>query len=60
VDPYRPGNHLPAGYSVILTPPQQEGLDTSVYTRLGDSLYRVDRQTGLAQALIGQISTLLH
>ena len=59
-DPWRTGDHLPQGYSVLLTPLVQQGPDTSVYVRLGDSVYRIDRQTGQVLDTIGAISALLH
>ena len=58
--PYRTGDHLPDGYRVIFTPPSQPGMDNALYARLGNSLYRVDRNTGLVLNLIGTIANLLH
>ncbi len=60
IDPYQPGDQLPNGYTVILTPPVQQGPDRSVYARYGDSLYRVDRQNGQVLQWIGDLSALLR
>lgn len=57
--PYRKGDHLPDGYEVILTPASQSGADDGLYVRLGDSLYRIDRNTGLVLDLIGTVANLL-
>ena len=54
------GDHLPAGYRVIIDPAQHIGLDDALYVRQGDSLYRLDRRTDQVLNLIGTISSLLQ
>lgn len=59
IDPYKVGDNLPSGYSVILTPPAQPGPDTSVYARSGDQLYRVAPGTGQVQQQVGEVGKLI-
>ena len=59
-DPYQIGDHLPGGYQVIFAPPGTTIPDNALYVRLGNSLYRMDRDTGEVLNLLGSIEELLH
>jgi hypothetical protein len=57
--PYAIGTRLPEGFRVIIDPRHYAEGGSSLYARLGDSLYRVDRRTGLVLDLIGNLASLL-
>jgi len=58
--PLSAGQVLPAGYQTILDPHSYAALDDALYVRLGDQLYRLDRQTGVVLNLIGTVAQLLQ
>ena len=59
VDPYGIGDLLPNGYVPVIDPQLYAPNDTSSYVRSGDSLYRIDGETGLILDLIGNLFDLL-
>ena len=59
-DPFPIGAHLPDGYHVVIDPAQYDPNDEVIYTRRGDTIYRVDRQNDQVIDLIGTITDLLN
>ena len=57
--PHRLGEVLPLGHQVIFAPIGDSSDDDGLYTRLGDSIYRIDRDTGAVLQLIGTVASLL-
>ncbi len=58
-DPYAIGAHLPNGYHVVIDPRQYDPHDDIIYTRRGDTIYRVERENGQVIDLIGTIADIL-
>lgn len=58
-DPFRVGDRLPPGYTVLLTPDMQTA-PNSQFVRMNDSLYQIDSTTGLVLQLIGTIANLFR
>ena len=59
LDPYKVGDRLPRGYTVILLPRPGTSADPSVYVRSGDTIYRVAPTTGQVQEQVGQVGRLI-
>jgi hypothetical protein len=57
--PHRLGEVLPLGHQVLFAPIGGSSEDDGIYTRLGDSIYRIDRDTGAVLQLIGTLASLL-
>ena len=55
-DRFAVGDKLPEGYEVIVDPWLLEPGSNTRYVRLGDSIYRVDQDTGLVLDVVGQAS----
>ena len=58
-DPYGIGDRLPDGYVTVIDPRLFAPNDNAYYVRSGDSLYRIDGETGLILDLIGNLFDLL-
>jgi hypothetical protein len=57
--PYLPGDVLPPGHQLLFAPIGDSNDDDGLYARLGDSIYRIDRDTGAVLQLIGTVASLL-
>ena len=57
--PHLLGDVLPSGHLVIFSPLGDSSDDDGLYTRLGDSIYRIDRDTGAVLQPIGTVASLL-
>ena len=58
--PYQIGDHLPDGYRVIFAPPVPDTEDRALYVRIGDTMYRMDRDTGNVLGELGGVADLLQ
>lgn len=58
-DPYGIGDRLPDGYVTIIDPRLFRPNDQAYYVRRGDTLYRIDRETGLILDILGKLADLL-
>ena len=58
-DPHLLGEILPFGHQVIFSPIGDSSADDGIYTRLGDSIYRIDRDTGAVLQMMGTVADLL-
>lgn len=57
---YRVGDRIERDY-VVLTDPYRYGLDgRRTYWRVGDSVYQVDRETGVILEILGGLSQLMN
>ncbi|WP_238991822.1 hypothetical protein [Gemmobacter caeruleus] len=56
---YRPGEVIDRDY-IVIRDPGRYGLPDGTYYRVGDYLYRVDRDTRAVLDLIGAVNTLLN
>ena len=59
-DPYGIGDRLPDGYVTLIDPQLFSPNDSAYYVRRGDTLYRIDAETGLVLNLIGNLADLLR
>ena len=59
-DPYGIGDRLPEGYVVFLDPRHFAPTPDPLYVRYGDTVYLIDRATGLIREIIGILNLLFR
>ena len=59
-DRFGVGDRLPDGYEVIIDPRLYEPGSNTRYVRYGDSIYRVDQDTGIVLDVIGLVSDFVN
>ena len=59
-DPYGIGDSLPDGYVTVIDPQLLAPNDNGYYVRQGDTIYRIDRTTGLVLDVISTVTGLLN
>lgn len=57
---YRIGDRIPDGYVLVRDPWRYGYREPGTYWRVGDSLFRVNSQTGEVLAVLGLVSALLN
>ena len=59
-DPYGVGDRLPTGYTAFLDPQRYARTPDPLFVRQGDTIYLIDRTTGLIREIIGLFSQLFR
>ena len=57
---YRVGDHIPYGYVLVPDPWRYGYNEPGTYWRVGETLFRVNRDTGEVLAVLGLVSALLN